>query len=73
MTKDDSRPASAIDVTDAESDQPTRVRYVPEGQPPGYLWQRAEDRCHICRVRIGFGLRFLHRGLCETCAAKPKH
>jgi hypothetical protein len=73
MTKDNSRPASATDAPDQQADAPTKVRYAHEGQPPGYLWERAEDRCHLCRVRIGFGLRFLHRGLCDTCAAKPKH
>ena len=56
-------------------------RAVVPGQPcvecdaaqPGDLWEWAEDRCQVCGALVGAGLRFMHVGLCETCAAAPKH
>ena len=33
----------------------------------------AEDRCQMCGRLIGAGLRAWHVGLCDECAAAPKH
>lgn len=41
--------------------------------PPGRMWEWAEDRCQVCDTLLGHGLRFMHVGMCERCAAAPKH
>ena len=40
---------------------------------PGYLWERVKDLCQICGAHVGTGVRFLHVGLCDSCARAPKH
>jgi hypothetical protein len=40
---------------------------------PGYLWEWAEDVCKLCGKHLGRALRFMHSGLCDTCARAPKH
>jgi hypothetical protein len=39
----------------------------------GHLWEWAEDVCALCGLHIGWGVRWMHLGLCETCAKKPRH
>lgn len=51
----------------------TRPRYAHDGQAPGYLWKWTEGMCQLCGADLGYDLRFLHRGLCDDCQAKPKH
>jgi len=41
--------------------------------PPGRMWEWAEDRCQVCDLLIGHGLRFMHVGMCDACAKAPKH
>jgi len=40
---------------------------------PGYLWEMAEDRCQTCGRTLGFGVRFLHVGRCDTCLPPTTH
>jgi hypothetical protein len=39
----------------------------------GHLWEWAQDTCQVCGAVIGYGLRFMHVGLCDRCTAAPKH
>lgn len=36
-------------------------------------FQLATDECRVCGRWLGFGCRFLHVGLCETCRDAPAH
>lgn len=51
------------DVADAYKDK----------DQPGNLWEWAVDACQVCGAQIGAGLRFMHLGICDTCAKAPKH
>ena len=44
-----------------------------EAALPGYLWEWREDVCRVCGATVGHGLRFMHQGLCGTCANGPTH
>ena len=33
----------------------------------------AEDVCAVCGAHLGWGVKALHLGLCEDCAAKAPH
>jgi len=32
-----------------------------------HWWEMAEDRCQTCGKFLGYGVRFLHIGHCESC------
>jgi len=57
--------AYLIEYVFTEADQPQ-----PE---PGHLWEVAEDVCETCGKHLGYGVRFLHLGRCETCPPPKTH
>jgi len=36
------------------------------------LWSRAEDTCRVCGRHLGYGIRLLHLGLCESPKCRRK-
>ena len=39
----------------------------------GKLWEMADDVCETCGKVLGYGVRFLHVGRCETCPPPTLH
>jgi hypothetical protein len=62
--------AYAVEYVFTELDK--QNQHAPQ-PPPGHLWEWAEDVCKVCDAHIGHGLRFMHLGLCDRCAAATKH
>ena len=51
---------------EAQADMP-----APEMTPnPGKAWEMTADVCQFCGAHIGYGVRFLHLGVCDDCRAK---
>ena len=37
------------------------------------IWTRAEDCCRVCGRHLGYGIRLLHLGLCESPKCRRKN
>lgn len=64
--------ADAVTRTTARAEC-ARVVAEARAQQPGHLWEWAEDTCQVCGAHIGAGVRWMHLGLCDTCAKAPRH
>ena len=68
--------SSDLDFPGDQTDDPSVIALCEElrdAPQPGHLWEMVEDRCAVCGVLIGIGVRFMHLSLCEACRDGVKH